>query len=226
MKDFLLEVYNTLFDYYGPQNWWPGESFDEIVIGAILTQNTNWINVEKAINNLKENDLCSLESIIKLPITTSILPTLIKPSGYYNIKAKRLINTAQTINYPNFCSKNDNLDTLREKLLSINGIGPETADSILLYAYSQPIFVIDTYTKRLFSRIGLVDEKTSYQNFQKLFMENLEHNTKLFNEYHALIVVHCKNKCKVKPICSDCCLGNKKYENSFTKSITSLCKSR
>ena len=222
MQKKLLEIYDILLKTYGHQDWWPGETFDEIVIGAILTQNTSWSNVEKAIKNLKESEMCSLEKIVKvgswelgvgsskkLPTPISSLPTLIKPSGYYNIKAQRLINVANKILTPNFYTSNEGIKLLREKLLSINGVGPETADSIILYAYNLPIFVIDAYTKRLFSRIGIMDEKKSYMEFQRLFMENLEHDTQLFNEYHALIVVHCKNVCKVKPLCDECCLKDK-----------------
>ena len=187
---------------YGNQNWWPAETFDEIIIGAILTQNTNWTNVEKAIFNLKSQDLCSLDKISCMD--AGALGELIRPSGYFNQKAKRLIGVARELD----CEviKNNELWDARKILLAINGIGPETADSILLYAFEKPIFVIDAYTIRVFSRLGLVFAKNSYDAYQEYFMNNLEHDVRLFNEYHALIVRHCKVSCMKKPSCDGCCL--------------------
>ncbi|MEK6848180.1 MAG: endonuclease III domain-containing protein, partial [Nanoarchaeota archaeon] len=176
----------------------------EICFGAILTQNTNWKNVEKAIIELNKNKLIDVNEILK--IKNEKLAKIIKSSGYHNQKAKKLKNFCE------FLSKNyngklrllfkNNIETLRKELLAINGIGPETADSIILYAAKKPIFVIDAYTKRIFSRIGFM-EKT-YDEFQHLFMKNMQNSEKLFNEYHALIVELGKNICKKKPLCEKC----------------------
>ena len=230
----LLCIYNILHKAYGDQNWWPAETFDEIIIGAILTQNTNWTNVEKAIRNLKNQNICSLKDLSNME--TEVLGEIIKPSGYYNQKAKRLINVAKEFvklrvkNQPPLQQDNRRLPlrawrgemselwTARKILLSINGIGPETADSILLYAFEKPIFVIDAYTIRVFSRLGLVFEKNTYDAYQDYFMKHLEHDVRLFNEYHALIVRHCKVSCMKKPICAGCCLGDVCLENTNPKS--------
>ena len=228
----LLEIYDVLLSAYGEQYWWPAETFDEIIIGTILTQNTSWTNVEKAIINLKNNNLCSLTQISTAAPDT--LAELIKPSGYFNQKAKRLIIVTNQFDIK--AVKKHDLWTARKKLLDINGIGPETADSILLYAFEKPIFVIDAYTKRVFTRLGVSLEKQTYDAFQEYFMSNLTHDVKLFNEYHALIVRHCKVSCKVKPDCEECCLKNMcsslKYykeqniETVVTKSKTSKSRSR
>ncbi|HGE72051.1 TPA: endonuclease III domain-containing protein [Candidatus Poribacteria bacterium] len=188
------------------QNWWPGESQFEIIVGAILTQNTSWNNVSKAIDNLKRHDLMDLESFANAD--PDLIKKLITPAGFYNIKQKRL---TAFINY--LINHKDNFNRfyqlpiadIRKELLSINGIGKETADSILLYGFERPIFVIDAYTKRLFSRLGFSwMKKATYDEIQQFFMDNLPLDSKLFNEYHALIVVHCKALCKKKPLCSEC----------------------
>lgn len=205
----LLKIYQTLYNAFGPQHWWPGETPFEIAVGAILTQNTNWGNVEKAINNLKKSKSLSAKAIYKMPVDR--LAILIKPAGYYNIKAKRLksfINFLMS-NYLGSMSKmkKEDLDNLREKLSSINGIGPETADSILLYALDKPVFVIDAYTKRILSRHKIMDNNKSYDEYQKLFHSSLKKDLKLFNEYHALFVKVGKTFCKLKkPLCSKCAL--------------------
>lgn len=196
----LQQVYNTLFDYYGPQYWWPADSNDEIIIGAILTQNTNWKNVELAINNLKNENSCSLEDIKK--ISDDLLSELIKPSGFYNIKCKRLKDTASALCDLNGVEFPDR--DLRNFILSIKGIGPETADSILLYAYKKPFFVIDAYTKRLLNRLDNQLNYHTYQDYQNFIMSHLEKDCQLFNEFHALIVVNAKNACRVKPKCNIC----------------------
>jgi len=198
-------IYDKLFEAFGPQNWWPGDTDFEVCIGAILTQNTNWQNVEKAIKNLKDNKILSLKNLKE--VNTKKLASLIRPSGYYNQKAKKLKN------FVNYVYKNYNgslkgffgSENLRSELLSINGIGPETADSIILYAAKKPIFVIDAYTKRIFSRLGYAEQ--SYEALQELFMKNLGKNERLFNEYHALIVHLGKNLCKKVPFCEDCPLN-------------------
>lgn len=202
----IIKIYYELYSQYGPQNWWPGETQFEIIIGAILTQNTSWNNVSKAINNLKKHGLLDLESFLNAD--PDIIKDLITPAGFYNVKHKRLMTL---IDY--LAKYKDDLvrfyklpiDDLRKELLSINGIGKETADSILLYAFGRPIFVIDAYTRRFFSRLGFHwMEKAPYDEIQKFFMDNLPLDSKLFNEYHALIVVHCKALCKKKPLCSEC----------------------
>lgn len=210
--DKILQIYHILFEQYGRQYWWPGETVDEIIIGAILTQNTNWNNVEKSIQNLKKQNLLSLKYLKNLK--TSKLETLIKPAGFYKVKAKYLKNAAKLIDI----EKIEKLDikTSRQTLLNIKGIGPETADSILLYAFNKPIFVIDAYTKRIFSRLGIVKHNVSYQKLQKLFMVNLTENSYLFQEYHALLVYHAKHFCRSQPLCSKCAIVNhcnKKFEN-------------
>lgn len=206
MENDIIKIYNELYSQYGMQNWWPGESQFEIIVGAILTQNTSWNNVSKAIDNLKRHDLMDLESFANAD--PDLIKKLITPAGFYNIKQKRL---TAFINY--LINHKDNFNRfyqlpiadIRKELLSINGIGKETADSILLYGFERPIFVIDAYTKRLFSRLGFSwMKKATYDEIQQFFMDNLPLDSKLFNEYHALIVVHCKALCKKKPLCSEC----------------------
>ncbi len=208
MKNIYIDIYNILLTYYNKQNWWPGQTIDEIVIGAILTQNTSWNNVEKSIINLKKNKLLSLKSIYKC--NTEELKINIKPSGFFNQKSIYLKNIASFYKEYNF-NHNDikkmNIEELRKKLLSIKGIGKETADSIILYAYNKPIFVIDAYTKRIFSR-HIRDFPKTYSEIQDLFHKNLGNDSMLFNEYHALIVKCGKNFCKrANPQCEDCPLN-------------------
>ena len=203
----LLKIYKKLYQTFGPQHWWPGETPFEIAVGAILTQNTNWGNVEKAIDNLKKQNALSARVIHKMPVR--LLSELIRPTGYFNIKAKRLKAFIDFLMNDYHGSmkkmKNEYLYLLREKLLSINGIGPETADSIILYALSKPVFVIDTYTKRVLSRHGIMNHEKSYDEFQELFYSALEKDVKLFNEYHALFVRIGKTFCKKKkPLCELC----------------------
>lgn len=203
MKIDLIRIFDILLSEYGKQYWWPADTTDEMMIGAILTQNTSWTNVEKAIKNLKEKELCSLVKLSNSVV--SIISELIKPSGYYNVKAKRLINFAKKLNIQELIDSD--LLTARKILLSINGIGPETADSILLYAFQKEVFVIDAYTIRLFKRFGLVLNKYTYDELQHYIMTNLPAIVSMFNEYHALIVKHCKVSCKVRPECDNCCLN-------------------
>lgn len=206
----LLKIYQKLYQSFGPQYWWPGDTPFEIAIGAILTQNTNWGNVEKAINNLKNQDALSAKAINKMPVKK--LSELIRPAGYFNIKAKRLKSFINFLmnkyNGSMKRMKNDDIYSLREKLLSINGIGPETADSILLYALEKPIFVIDAYTKRVLSRHGIMEHDELYEKFQEFFHTSLKKDVKLFNEYHALFVRAGKTFCKrKKPLCDECPLN-------------------
>ncbi|MDH5545141.1 MAG: endonuclease III domain-containing protein [Gammaproteobacteria bacterium] len=200
------QVYNELFAAYGKQYWWPGETPFEVMVGAILTQNTAWINVEKAIANLKQADQLDPQSIVDSEHDQ--LALWLQPSGYFNIKAKRLRNYClwylDVGGYASLCNLDDT--TLRKGLLSVNGVGPETADDIMLYAFERPWFVVDAYTKRLFSRLGLMEEDISYQEVQDLFHAHLNAEVALFNEYHALIVMHCKDVCRKKPLCQQCVL--------------------
>jgi len=202
----LTEIYQLLLERFGPQNWWPGETQFEIIVGAILTQNTNWANVEKAIANLKSAHLLTPEKLYHLDIST--LRGLIRPTGYYNIKAKRLKNFEKWLfeNYDGQLINLENLDTdrLRAELLTIKGGGPETADSILLYAFSRPIFVVDAYTARVAVRHGLIEPGADYEQLRELFQSNLPLDTNLFNEYHALLVKVGKEFCKPKAQCSGC----------------------
>ncbi|HOD54354.1 MAG TPA: endonuclease [Candidatus Cloacimonadota bacterium] len=196
----LMLIYERLLKAYGHQHWWPADTQDEVIIGTILTQNTNWQNVEKAIAQLKENRLCTLQGIIDAD--EDYLASCIVPSGYFRVKAKRLKAVATALLSIDIDKFND--EKLRKYLLSVHGIGCETADSIMLYAYQRVSFVIDTYTKRILNRIGIGVNKESYGYFYSLFMDNLTHDVGLFNEYHALIVRNAKVACKVKPDCLEC----------------------
>ena len=206
----LMVMFDLLFDHFGPQNWWPGETDVEIMVGAVLTQNTNWTNVEKAINNLKTGKLLSVEAIEK--ISAQELAEKIRPAGYYNIKASRLKNLIHFIAEEYDGNIGDlfaeEMETLRERLLSITGIGPETADSIMLYAANRPVFVVDAYTYRILNRHGMADEQLTYYELQDLFMESLTEDPELFNEFHALIVRTGKEYCRKKPRCDICPLEN------------------
>ncbi len=205
----ITEVFEKLLKHYGPQNWWPAESKFEVVVGAVLTQNTSWKNVEKAIDNLKKANLMSPDGILKTPEPE--LAELLKPSGYPNLKARRLKNTVSFINdrwHLDFDRmKKLSVELLRQSLLKINGVGEETADSIILYAVELPTFVIDAYTKRLFSRLGIINGREKYEEVKRIFDSNLPRDVYVYQEYHALIVVHCKEKCRKKPLCKNCPLA-------------------
>jgi len=206
MKRLLMDIYRTLYKAYGPRHWWPGETPFEVMVGAILTQNTSWQNVEKAIQNLKGKGILNIDGIHQLK--KSQLAPLIKSSGYYRIKADRLKVFVNFLfeNYDGNISRmrKEKLETLRQQLLGVKGIGPETADSILLYGLGKPIFVVDAYTKRILSRHGMISERVSYEETQRLFMNYLPHNKRLFNEYHALFVHLGKTVCKKIPRCDIC----------------------
>ena len=202
----IKEFYNSLYNRYGPQNWWPAESELECILGAILTQNTSWKNVEKAFENLKSRGLLSVEKLDSIP--TKKLANLIRPSGYFNqkaIKIKAFISYVKKT-YNGDLDKMFDEDTheLREKLLRIKGIGPETADSILLYALKKPVFVIDAYTYRILSRHSMIPKEISYQEMQDLLMDSLPEDIQVFNEYHALLVKVGKEHCKRKALCKGC----------------------
>lgn len=195
-----------MFDALGPQQWWPGETPFEVIIGAILTQNTNWSNVEKAIKNLKADGKLSPEGIKNVPLAE--LAKLIRPSGFFNVKARRVkaFNHWLFSQYEGSLSRmfSQDLQTLRNELLSVKGIGPETADSILLYAGNMPTFVVDAYTHRIFSRHGFIAEESTYEEMKSFFEERLPKDVKLFNEYHALLVHIGKRYCKPKKACEPC----------------------
>jgi len=207
MRRKLGAIYNRLFAYFGPQHWWPADSAFEVIVGAILAQNTNWLNVEKAINNLKKDKLLHPLKLYRL--SQKRLAGLVRPAGYYNIKAKRLKEFLAFLfkNYQGDIKKMPLTDALvlRQQLLSVKGIGPETADSILLYALNKPIFVIDAYTRRILLKHRFIKEDATYEEIQNLFMQNLKADVKLFNEYHALLVKLGKDFClKNKARCSGC----------------------
>jgi len=205
-REQLHDIYQRLLDFFGPQHWWPGETPFEIIVGAILTQNTNWTNVAKAIANLQTADCLEPDRLHTLDLAE--IETLIRPAGYFRLKAKRLRNFKQWLfdEYDGDLARLDQIDTqrLREELLSISGIGPETADSILLYALNRPVFVVDTYTARIAVRHGLIDPELTYQTLQDLFMYNLESDAAFFNEFHALLVMTGKDFCKPSPKCAGC----------------------
>lgn len=202
----IQQIYELLFGRFGPQNWWPGETKDEIIVGAILTQNTNWQNVEKAILNLKKASVMNIEKLYF--IEQSDLARLIRPAGYYNIKAKRLKNFLKWLfeNHNGSIAEIESIHTenLREELLQINGVGRETADSILLYAFERPVFVVDAYTYRAATRHQLIEQQCDYEQLRSLFEDNLESDAKLFNEYHALLVHVGKEFCRPQARCSGC----------------------
>ena len=206
MQERLLNIFHDLLNAFGKRHWWPGETKLEVIIGAVLTQNTSWKNVEKAINNLKCHKALDVSVLYKMNIAT--LARIIRPSGFYNIKSKRLKNIVNVLyeNYNGNISKlnNINMFRMREILLNIDGIGRETADSIILYALDKPIFVIDAYTKRFLKNHRLFNGQNDYDTMQKFFMRNIPQDVYLFNEFHALIVYLCQNYCKKTPLCEGC----------------------
>jgi endonuclease-3 related protein len=212
MQKQLVDVYTRLLKHFGAQHWWPADGDFEVIVGAILTQNTSWSNVEKAIANLKRANLLTPNALKRVSVAR--LARLIRPSGYFNLKAKKLKAFVHFLfDQPRGTRSVSHLfkldtRTLRDKLLAVYGIGPETADSIILYAARQPIFVVDAYTRRVFARLGLSRENATYDELQAMFMTHLPHDEKLFNEYHALIVALGKNLCvKRAPRCTECPLA-------------------
>ena len=209
INEALLHIYRRLMAFYGRQHWWPAKEPFEVIVGAILTQSTAWTNVEKAIGNLKAADKLSPRALRRLPHAE--LAELIYPCGYYNVKARKLqafVNWLKE-HYEDDLEKlfASEISTLREQLLTVYGIGEETADSIILYAANKPIFVIDAYTRRIMKRAGLAPNENSYTEYQTLFMTNLPSDIKLFNEYHALLVHLGKDVCRTTPLCQQCCLN-------------------
>ncbi|MBL1258925.1 MAG: hypothetical protein COB33_000120 [Thiotrichaceae bacterium] len=219
----LFSIYQKLFAQYGPQQWWPADTPFEVMVGAILTQNTAWTNVEKSIAQLKRGGhMCPPYESLLTPGAIDQLPheqlgELIHASGYFNVKATRLKNFCHWYLEQGGFDALNRLDTasLRRHLLSVNGVGPETADDMMLYAFNRPIFVVDAYTRRIFSRLGIVDDAIKYEPLRERFelefigkrkrMNDDEHVAH-YNEYHALIVVHAKDVCRTKPQCGQCCL--------------------
>lgn len=204
--DKIRQIYQLLLDAFGDQKWWPGESRFEVIVGAVLTQNTNWKNVEKAIENLKKAGVFDIGALHKMQI--SYLAELIRPAGYYNIKAKRLKNLIDFI-YQRYDGDiedmlNQGTESLRQELLEVNGIGRETADSILLYALDKPVFVVDAYTFRILYRHNIIDADCDYEMVRELFQSSLDGDIRLYNQLHALIVQTGKNFCKAKPACNGC----------------------
>ncbi|KKK71488.1 hypothetical protein LCGC14_2913400 [marine sediment metagenome] len=202
----LVDVYRRLYGAYGPQHWWPGETPFEVIVGAILTQSAAWTNVEKAIVNLKAAGALSPEGVARL--SEGELVRMVYPAGYFNAKARKLKAFVELL-FQRFGGELDALlataqEELRPLLLATHGIGPETADSILLYAAGRPAFVIDAYTRRLFRRLGVAAPQDSYDSWRSLFTTNLEADAPLFNEYHALIVRHGKGVCRREPRCEGC----------------------
>ena len=206
----LEAIFRLLFERFGPLHWWPAETPFEVCVGAILTQNTAWSNVEKAISALKQAGILTPEALQESD--TELLARLIRPAGYFNVKSRRLKNFTAWL----FLHHQGSLERmfashwqeLRAELLRVRGIGPETADSILLYAGDKPTFVVDAYTRRLFQRLVLLPEAAGYEETRALFMNHLPEDVALFNEYHAQIVQQCKSFCRSKPLCSDCPLRN------------------
>ena len=202
-------IHELLLARYGEQDWWPAGSPFEVMVGAILTQNTAWRNVERAITHLIDNNALTPEAIIAA--SPEQLAAWLRPSGYFNIKARRLRNYCQWYLQQGGYAALDTLDsdTLRQALLSVNGVGYETADDILLYAFQRPVFVIDAYTCRLFTRLGLIEGHEKYEYIRHYCEAELAHRSDkeaLFNEYHALIVRHAKRQCHKRPECEGCCL--------------------
>jgi endonuclease-3 related protein len=202
-------MYQKLYQTIGPRHWWPADSPFEVVVGAILTQNTSWKNVEKALGALKEKNI--LDPLQLYKVDEQYLATTITSSGFFNIKSKRIKSFINFLfeQYQGSLEKmfSEKLTLLREKLLAINGVGPETADSILLYAGGKPIFVVDAYTKRILLRHKVISPRARYSEIQELFMNNLKADVKMFNEYHALLVYIGKYYCKRVPQCKSCPLN-------------------
>ena len=211
----LLRYYRRLFRHFGPQHWWPGRTRFEMILGALLTQNTSWSNVERALGNLRRRGLLSPEKLAQVP--ASRLAGLLRPAGYFRQKSRYVRQFVRHLNGRNGGVPDSGSVTrllrgptekLREELLALPGIGPETADSILLYAANRPVFVIDAYTRRVLARHGLANENASYDELQDFFHRNLPGDTQLFNEYHAQLVAVGKTYChKRRPDCAACPLG-------------------
>lgn len=214
MAEVLEKMYQALSRHFGPQHWWPGETPLEVAVGAILTQNTNWTNVEKAIRNLKAARVLTARGLRDLP--AGRLAELIRPSGYFNIKAARVKNFVAWL-WERYDGRLDRmaarpLAPLREEILGVKGIGPETADAILLYALEKPVFVVDAYAKRMLYRHRLIERGAGYAQVQQLFSARLPADVRRFNEYHALLVALGKEFCRPHPVCGACPLRAIRYD--------------
>ncbi len=200
------EIYRRLFQTFGPQLWWPGESPFEVMVGAVLVQNTSWKNVERAIENLRQRDLLDPKALLAVP--PEELETLVRPAGYFRIKARRLRNLLEFVvrQYDGSLDAMFAADTeaLRAELLRVNGVGPETADSILLYAAEKPTFVVDAYTLRIFARHGWVEFDTDYHTLKEYLESGLQRDVQLYNEFHALLVRLGHEHCRKRPKCEGC----------------------
>ena len=207
--DALLGIYKALHRVYGAQGWWPAKTRLEVILGAILTQNTAWTNVEKAIRVLRQEKLLSLKALKS--VSCRSLGRAIRSAGFFNVKASRIQAFVKHIENGYKGSLNQFLsqptEKLRDELLSISGIGPETADSILLYAANRPVFVVDAYTRRIYYRLGLLAGEEGYEEIRSFFESRLPKKSSIFNEYHALIVRHAKETCRKKPLCEICPLN-------------------
>jgi len=210
-------MFDRLFEHYGPQHWWPGETEDEIVVGAILTQNTAWTNVVRAIDRLRQAGCLSYAALHDLPVGK--LETLIRPSGTYRVKARRLKAFVETL----MCEFGGSLEAMvageleavRTRLTNIHGIGPETADAIILYAGHRPTFVVDAYTKRVLRRHHLIDGQADYETSRSLFHRHLAHDASFFNEYHALLVAVGKAHCRSRAKCTGCPLRRLAHDSDL-----------
>lgn len=203
-KAQLRWLYTQLFKHYGALHWWPAETRFEVVIGAVLVQNTAWGNVEQAIANLHTRQWTTAADLLAAPEVA--LKAAIRPCGYFNLKTQRLLNLCQWWQDQGGFAMLDDMTThsLRQGLLSVNGVGPETADDILLYAFNRPVFVIDAYTRRLLQRLGWLATDPGYEALRRVFEATLPQDAALFGQYHALIVEHAKQHCRKKPQCTGC----------------------
>lgn len=207
------DVFHRLLEAYGPQEWWPADSPFEMMVGAVLTQNTAWTNVEKAIANLRGASLLTTQAILGLP--DNELAALLRPAGYFNVKARRLkalcafLTDRNAADAPERLAGQGTAAELRAALLAVHGVGEETADSILLYGLNLPLFVVDAYTRRIFGRLGHLDGAESYAAIQSMFHRRLPADPDLYNEYHALIVHLGKHVCRPKPRCATCPLASR-----------------
>ncbi len=200
----LRAVFDALLDAYGPQHWWPAETPFEVMVGAVLTQNTAWTNVERVLGRLCARIQLDAQAILDLPLDE--LALLLQPSGYFNVKARRLRAFCEGFVAEGGMDRLAALETgeLRRRLLAIAGVGPETADDVLLYAFGRPVFVVDAYTRRIFTRLGLLAGNERYETIRAAFESTLGPDVPLYNEYHALIVRHGKEVCRTRPRCADC----------------------
>ncbi len=209
MRQRLMIIFETLLSAFGSRHWWPGDSPLEVMVGAVLTQNTSWKNVEKAIANMKDRSIMDMTRLAE--IDERELAEIIRPAGFYNVKSRRLkafiADFHRRFNGSIEGTASVTTQALRDYLLDIDGIGPETADSILLYALERPVFVVDAYTKRFLKNHRLFVGSVDYHEVQRFFVDNLPEDTHVFNEFHALIVYLCQQFCRKRPECTACPLA-------------------